>query len=218
MSSKKVKDAKNEASYGPDKRTLYIGLAIFLVGTFIFSQFLIFVTALIIDNTFSLEEVIQVIINDPITIILGIILLLIGAWLSASGAEAITITNSYLEHKKFLSTTVHYWKEKKDDFTLLIRSSQPTIKGRKGLEAWQVEIQFIDKKNDGKSRISIPSISNEKEVVLLIRNIRRIVKAEPVGRRDVNEKLITGKNQKISFKIDRNSVKDLSRRKKKEKS
>ncbi len=127
MSSKKVKDAKKEASYGPDKRTLYIGLAIFLVGTFIFSQFLIFVTALIIDNTFSLEEVIQVIINDPITIILGIILLLIGAWLSASGAEAITITNSYLEHKKFLSTTVHYWKEKKDDFTLLIRSTQPTI-------------------------------------------------------------------------------------------
>lgn len=215
MSTKKEKEVRKEVSYGPNKRSLYIGFVIFLVGIFILIQVLLVVTVTIFDPEFSYEDVIQVIINDPITVILGIILFLTGIWLSASGAEAITITNSYLEHKKFFSKTVHYWKEKKEEFTILIRSSQPTMKGRKGIEAWQVEIQFIDEKSDSKSRISIPSLSNEKEVVLFIRNIRRIVKADPIGHREVNEKLITGKNQKISFKIGRNTAKNSSRGKKK---
>ena len=213
MSIKKDKSMGKELSYGPNKKSLFLGVAIFLVGLFILFQIILVVIVTILDPEFSITDAIQIMLNDPITIITGALLLSIGVWLSASGAEAIIITDSYLEHKKLFSKTLHYWKDTNDEFNLLIRSSQPTMKGRKGIEAWQVEIHITDRKIENKSKISIPSINNEKEVVLFIRNLRRIVNAEPVGHREINEKLITGKNQKISFKINHTSVKELSKRK-----
>ena len=139
----------------------------------------------------------------------------IGIWLLASGAESLKITKSSVIHNKLFSRKTYSWKEINDEFTILIRSSQPEIKGRRGFESWQVELHLQKQNIPKKIKISIPKIKNENDVVLFLRRVRKITTAEPEGQREISTSFITGKNQRISFKIPRKKVKDLLRDQKK---
>jgi hypothetical protein len=118
------------------------------------------------------------------------------------------ITPHSLEYKKFWGAEILPWKNYGDKFILLIRSSQPQFRGKRGPEAWQLEIILTDRETKKDKKIDIPDINTEADIVLFIRKLRTIAHAEPVGTRKIEQKLITGKNQRINFIIERKSVKE----------
>ncbi|MFW9928490.1 MAG: hypothetical protein ACFFD1_03780 [Candidatus Thorarchaeota archaeon] len=201
----------DEIKYGPNKPTTFIGIAFLIVGIFILGQLPAFIFLTLIDNSFNIGTIFTSLVENWFQILLSIFLLIMAYWFLDSGSESLVLSNRLLIHKKFFFSHEYFWRDQNKNFFVLIRSSQPELRGRRGLEAWQVEIHLKSRNNNEEIKINVPDMKKEADIVLFLRYLKKYSKSEFVGHRDIDYSIITGKNQRIEFEIQRKSVKELQK-------
>lgn len=193
--------------YGPNITLQIVGLIIFVIGMFF--------TFIFLGNLYPIVAVdVTLLFKNPLVFLISLLPAIIGLswgyWWMTSGGVGLTFTPRMFIHRRFFGRDEFKWPELNDRFELVVRSSQPEVKGRKGSEAWDVEMRYKAKDKTKTTTVSFPEIKNGFDVTRLFRGLQEKINAVPKDKR-IETSMLVGQTQTIVFEIRRKSVRELQK-------